>query len=160
MSLNTAYSSCTVHTHCLVKCTQSWCKFQRKKQLAGIAALLWFVPRSGRDGGQSSNWCTVMSFLREAGPPPQLSRKCVYLWLYVCVTRQCLAVGVPVLWHKCVGWTSCWLGACWSRWGFWAPCSLSCLAMIYGDKISFLWDDVLRVRLIQQWVRYPQTKYW
>lgn len=40
MSLNTAYSSGTVHTHCLVKCAQSLCKFQRNNSWQ--ASLLCF----------------------------------------------------------------------------------------------------------------------
>lgn len=144
MSLNTAYSSGTVHAHCLVKCTQSLCKFQRKNSWQ--ASLLCFD--LCRDRGQSSNWCTVMSFLRGRSTSAAEQEVCLPMTVYV---RDKTAFG---------GGSSCPLtqmcrlnilltGSMLKQMGLLGPCSLSCLAMIYGDKISFLWDDVLHVRLIQ-----------
>ena len=86
---------CAVHAHCLVNYAQSLHKLVKKKQLAGVSALFWFMTRRGRGGGESEDshligtlWPSEQQFrglLKDPGPPPQLSRH----EQEVCLTYDC-----------------------------------------------------------------------
>ena len=92
---------CAVHAHCLVNYAQSLHKLVKKKQLAGVSALFWFMTRRGRGGGewgQSSNWYTLTQWATIQGSAersrststaePTWAGSVLYLWLCMCVTRQ------------------------------------------------------------------------
>lgn len=117
-SLKPLYSTCSpsCKLHTVVA------QVSKKKQLAGhLRSVLiydeiwgWSVGwgRIGWDGQSfliGTPWSTEQHF---SGAAEQ--EVCLPMTVHV-RDKTVLAQGVPVLWHKCVGCTSCWLGACRNR---------------------------------------------